>query len=112
MPQPITESLLLKYKYVKIPFIGGSVYVEYNKDNHPLCGWEWCCDTPDRELFLYVRKIRIIYTPPSWRLNGQTNGKGNGTTGSPITNPSSDRTVQRTGLRNTDTDRCRVSDCG
>ena len=92
---------------MKLPLLG-DVYVEYNKDLTSYCGFEWS----NGELFLYVRKIRIIYTPPSWRRNGQTNGKGSGTTGSPITNLESDRTVQRIGHRNTDTDRGRVSRCG
>ncbi len=103
---------MLKYKYVKIPFIGGSVYVEHNKDNNSLCGWEWCCNTPDRELFLYIRKIRVIYTPPSWRHNGQTNGTGNGEAGSTITDTESDREVSRFRPRDTNTNRGSISDCG
>ena len=97
----------MKYRYMKIPLLG-SVYVEYNKDNSPICGWE----RENCELFLYIRKIRVIYTPPSWRHNGQTNGTGNGEAGSTITDTQSDREVSRNRHRDTDTNRGRVSDSG
>ena len=97
----------MKYRYMKIPLLG-SVYVEYNKDNCPLCGWE--CE--NCELFLYIRKIRVIYTPPSWRHNGQTNGTGNGEAGSTITDTESDREVSRFRTRDTNTNRGSISGGG
>lgn len=97
----------MRYRYVKLPLLG-SVYVEYNKDNSSMCGWE----RERGELFLYIRKVRVIYTPPSWRHNGQTNGTGNGEAGSTITNPESDREVSRFRPRDTNTNRGSISDCG
>lgn len=96
------------YTYKKLPFIG-NLYVEYNKDLTPLCGYEW----ERGELFLYVRKIRMIITLPSWKAYDQTRiGKRNGTTEKHRTNLEAGGKVSRIGRRNTDTNRGRVSRCG
>lgn len=95
------------YRYKRLPFVG-SIYVEYNRELTSYCGYEW----ERGELFLYVRKIRMIITLPSWNYDKTRSGKRDGTTRNSIANLESDRKVQRIGLRNTDTDRGRVSRCG
>ena len=97
------------YRYWRLPNVG-SVYVEYNKDLTSYCGYEW----ERGELFLYVRKIRMIITLPSWNYEKTKtrSGKRSGETGESITNIEGDRKVQRIGRRSTDTDRGSVSRSG
>lgn len=48
----------MKYTTVNIP-LAGLLFIEYNNGHTVQYGWEW----QGNELFVFLRKLRVIYTP-------------------------------------------------